>query len=270
MRIADYRERLGIGLDDSAKLEALKNKLYNMVLTLGDKTFTKEISFFYLLDVGKKINRAVSSSVQISHSFLECTSLKDLIFHAVILHNSFKKENGDEICKQNRMMLLNFLKKCLKDLNILYDIVEDDDGFFIFPKGVADFDENLVSATLSWLKDYPKAEEAWTKALRNYSENSDQPSSVADDFRKALETFFQEYFGSNKSLENMLTEYCEYLKGKGVPSEISDDFRKVLDAYTKFNNAYAKHHDKTSSNVLEYIMYSTGNIMRLLITLKTS
>lgn len=54
MRIADYRERLGIGLDDSAKLEDLKNKLYNMVLTLGDKTFTKEISFFYLLDVGKK------------------------------------------------------------------------------------------------------------------------------------------------------------------------------------------------------------------------
>ena len=31
---------------------------------------------------------------------------------------------------------------------------------------------------------------------------------------------------------------------------------------------YAKHHDKTELNVLEYLMYQTGNIIRLLITLK--
>lgn len=30
----------------------------------------------------------------------------------------------------------------------------------------------------------------------------------------------------------------------------------------------AKHHDKTELNVLEYLMYQTGNIIRLLITLK--
>ena len=33
-------------------------------------------------------------------------------------------------------------------------------------------------------------------------------------------------------------------------------------------NGYAKHHDKTELNVLEYLMYQTGNIIRLLITLK--
>ena len=32
-------------------------------------------------------------------------------------------------------------------------------------------------------------------------------------------------------------------------------------------NNYSKHQDKTSSLVLEYIMYQTGNIMRLLMTL---
>lgn len=55
-----------------------------------------------------------------------------------------------------------------------------------------------------------------------------------------------------------------------MPSEISDDFRKLLEAYTHFNNDYAKHHDRTTSNVLEYIMYATGNIIRLVITLKNS
>ena len=33
-------------------------------------------------------------------------------------------------------------------------------------------------------------------------------------------------------------------------------------------NGYAKHHDKTELNVLEYLMYQTGNIISLLITLK--
>ena len=33
-------------------------------------------------------------------------------------------------------------------------------------------------------------------------------------------------------------------------------------------NGYAKHHDKTNKNISEYIMYQTGNLIRLLITLK--
>ena len=33
-------------------------------------------------------------------------------------------------------------------------------------------------------------------------------------------------------------------------------------------NGYATHHDKTELNVLECLMYQTGNIIRLLITLK--
>ena len=106
--------------------------------------------------------------------------------------------------------------------------------------------------------------------MRDYSEKKDDPSQVADGFRKALESFFQEIFGFDKSLENLLSEYGSFLKKRGIPSEISDDFRKLLDAYTHFNNNYAKHHDKATSNVLEYIMYATGNIMRLVITLKNS
>lgn len=33
-------------------------------------------------------------------------------------------------------------------------------------------------------------------------------------------------------------------------------------------NNYAKHRDATSNRLLEYLMYQTGNIIRLLITLK--
>lgn len=93
-------------------------------------------------------------------------------------------------------------------------------------------------------------------------------SNIADEFRKALESFFQEFFNSKKSLENYKSEYGKYLKDHGVPKEISNNFYIILNLYNTFINNYAKHHDRTSKNVLEYIMYQTGNIIRLLIIVK--
>lgn len=49
---------------------------------------------------------------------------------------------------------------------------------------------------------------------------------------------------------------------------ISGNFETLLQAYTSFMNNYAKHRDATSNRLLEYLMYQTGNIIRLLITLK--
>ena len=120
-----------------------------------------------------------------------------------------------------------------------------------------------------WLESYPKAHKAFIKALKGYSEASnDNASDVADLFRKALETFFQEFFGGGKSLENYKGDYGLYLKDYNVPKEISGNLETLLQAYTNYMNAFAKHRDATSDTVLEYLMYQTGNIIRLLITLK--
>ena len=62
--------------------------------------------------------------------------------------------------------------------------------------------------------------------------------------------------------------YEQYLDKCGVPSDMRDEFKNTVNAYAKFINNNAKHHDKTELNVLEYLMYQTGNIIRLLITLK--
>ena len=107
------------------------------------------------------------------------------------------------------------------------------------------------------------------KALKEYSEATPaNVSDIADKFRKALETFFQEFFACDKSLENCKNLYGGYLKSQNVPAEIAANFEPLLQAYTNFMNAYAKHKDATNLNVLEYLMYQTGNIIRLLITLK--
>ena len=149
--------------------------------------------------------------------------------------------------------------------------MNDEDGIFIFPKGAKELDDALVSEPLEWLNAYPKSRTAFTKALKAYSEATpDNASSVADKFRKTLETFFQEFFGGGRSLERYVSDhtYEQYLDKCGVPSDMRDEFKNTVNAYAKFINNNAKHHDKTELNVLEYLMYQTGNIIRLLITLK--
>ena len=138
----------------------------------------------------------------------------------------------------------------------------------IFPKGAKELDDALVSNVLTWLEDYPLSHKAFVKALKEYSkEDEEKVSDVADLFRKALETFFQEFFKSSKSLENIKSEYGSYMKNKGVPTELRNNFETLLQSYTNFMNGYAKHHDKTSKDVLEYIMYQTGSLIRFIITL---
>lgn len=129
-------------------------------------------------------------------------------------------------------------------------------------------DAALVSHPLSWLAAYPNARTAFAKALKEYAEATpEKASDIADKFRKALEVFFQEFFNCDKTLENCKATYGKYLKAHNVPNEISSNFETLLQAYTNFMNGYAKHHDKTRLNVLEYVMYQTGNIIRLLLTL---
>ena len=69
-------------------------------------------------------------------------------------------------------------------------------------------------------------------------------------------------------MENYKSGYGGFLKDHGIPAELANNFQTLLDSYTNYNNNYAKHHDKTSLNALEYLLYQTGNIIRLLITLK--
>ena len=107
--------------------------------------------------------------------------------------------------------------------------------------------------------------------MKSYADATQNTASdVADKFRKALETFFQEFFGGGRSLEKFISDhtYEQYLDKCGVPSDMRDEFKNTVNAYAKFINNNAKHHDKTELKVLEYLMYQTGNIMRFLITLK--
>lgn len=260
----DYRKKLGIGFSDVQKFEFFNAKIFNISCLVETVTATEYYQFCNV--TGNEIDTrlfedyrgadrlaVIKNIIWTKGKTLECF----LAYYVAFLN--VKKDSE----------LINWTKTMLNESQIPFDIINDDDGMFIFPKGAKELDDALVSQILDWLSEYPQARTAWVKALKEYSnQTDDNASDIADKFRKALETFFQEFFDGDHSLENYKSAYGAYLNEKGVPTELSNNFQKLLESYTLYINNYAKHHDKTSKNILEYILYQTGNIIRLLINLK--
>lgn len=273
MKTIDYRKRLSLNFDNDEKIEMLQTRIYNMLFEFEEQKdkwgLQLEITTV-VRDFSNEIGKMLpweQKNLQIIYCYIIIQdSITSLVFNFITFFNVLNKRYPNYTIIEQ--LQLKFLQS-LDSLNIKYEKELDDDGIFIFPKGAEELDDALVSEPLDWMKDYPSAHGAFIKALKAYAEcTENNASDVADLFRKALESFFQELFSSEKSLENMISDYGSYLKIKGIPKEISNNFEKLLNQYTDFMNNYAKHHDKTSVNVLEYIMYQTGNIIRLLITLK--
>lgn len=265
MKWMDYREKLGICFSDTNKAKMLASNIATFVYhSETNSDYNREDYYRFCLMVGLVYNEPYPFSIELYRLFQNPTmSISEILSYYIAFVNT---KHGT---KQHKKLLIDTLAGFMDDLNIPYEIINDQDGFFIFPKGAKELDDALVSEPLEWLKQYPESEKAWVKALKSYVDATEaNASDVADLFRKTLEAFFQEFFKGKKALENYKKSYGDYLKGKGVPAEISNNLEALLQAYANFMNNYAKHRDATSDKVLEYLMYQTGNIIRLLITLE--
>ncbi len=278
MDFIDYREKLGIGFDDTQKKEFFYTILFNALDTIitensGQLSIGEYCTF--CRTTGSTINPYILKEFYNNERFKDCISIlrdekysfTEFLSYYIFFVNAFEDDKYYTFKGED---FKNLLCNSLEDAHIPYDLLYEDKKCFIFPKGAKELDSALVTDTLEWLKSYPQTHKSFVKALKAYSDVTEETASdTADLFRKTLETFFQEFFNTSKSLENLKSEYGTYMKSKGIPTEISNNLETLQQSYTNFMNGYAKHHDKTSKNVLEYIMYQTGNIIRLLITLKT-
>lgn len=161
MKWADYREKLGIGFNDEQKYFKLKNKINIIIEYLCDKCQFKDVDYFaYCLMVSEPFNKHSRNNYfdSIINSLFETPNTKELISKYVALCNTYSDDDGWTEKEYKKEFLINFIKKCLNELNIAFDLIEDEDGVFIFPKGVQEFDEALVNQPLDWLKDYPLAQ----------------------------------------------------------------------------------------------------------------
>ena len=264
MKYVDYREKLGLGFNDADKTKMLFNKIIEFLkkanndYSLQDALFGNEdVEYFFLQMVGE--NTCYNDYRDIMNSFAKETSIAGIISKFIVLVNLSTTEG--------RKFLIDLLKQYLESLNIAYELIKDKDGYFVFPKGAKELDNALVSAPLEWLRDYPKARETYVIALKQYSEGI-YIRDVADNLRKALETFLQEFLGNTKNLETNKNEICKYLGEQGVDSGVSGLFQPLINAYKNINDRIAKHNDAVDKNLLEFLLYQTGVLIRMVIIIK--
>lgn len=193
-----------------------------------------------------------------SHDF------KTFIFSFVALINSISSYSDSK-----QPNLIKILEKAFNDSGIRFEVLKENNNYFLFPNGAKELDNALIVENLQWLKDYKKTHKIFTQTLLQHSQK-DNPRDIADNLRKTLEQFLQEFFSNSKILSNNIGEVGIFFEDKKVHPELKNMFTSLIVGYDKANNGIAKHHDNINDNMLEFLLYQTGVFIRTLITLKKS
>ena len=192
--------------------------------------------------------------------------LTEFLPYCMAFINSVKTEKHGN---WKRIDFVNIVIKMLEESHIPYELLEDNGEYFVFPKGAPELDAALVSEPLEWLKDYPVAHKTYITALKQYTEGV-FIRDVADNLRKTLEAFLQEFLGNAKNLETNKNDICKYLGEQGVDAGITGLFQPLINAYKNINDRIAKHNDAVDEKLLEFLLYQTGILIRLVLTVKHS
>lgn len=266
MKWIDYREKLGIGFSDIQKTALLASKITNFIeYAKVNAGYSRDDYYKFCLMTGHQYSFSPQPNLLVANLFSRSNaSTPNLIAYYVAFVNTQISKS-----QAHRSMLIEKLGAFLEETGIPYEVIWDDDGAFIFPKGAAELDDALVSEPLEWLSEYPNARKTFVIALKQYSEGI-YIRDVADNLRKALEAFLQEFLENDKNLENNKNEICRYLGSQGVDAGISGLFQPLINAYKNINDRIVKHNDAVDAKLLEFLLYQTGLLIRMVLVVKQS
>ena len=265
----DYREKLGIGFNDIQKASLFIKNILTVCRKLSSEysNIVNDKEYFdFCTMTGAEYNddydffdNIIDELSTYENNFME------FIARYIAFINSLDKNFED---KYDRNYFIKTVQIYLDKSNIQFEVFYDENNdYFIFPKGAKEFDDALVSEPMEWLSNYPKAHKTYCNALKQYSEGI-YIRDVADNLRKALEEFLQEFLGNEKNLESNKDEICKYLGIQGVDPGISGLYQPLINSYKKINDRIAKHNDKIDEKLLEFLLYQTGILIRMAITVK--
>ena len=276
MDFIDYRKALGLSFKDKDKKELFIKRIGVYMQSAENCPFEEqdEINFSYMIGEDYLLANIDLLEVHFGNDPIglqrawlylskRTETFEDFLSCVVALINTYGGKKTD------KKAIISSVKKALMDSHIEFELIEDFDGIFIFPKGAKELDDALVSEPLEWLKEYPQAHKTYCIALRQYSDG-EFIRDTADNLRKALEEFLQEFLGNDKNLENNKNEICKYLGEQGVDAGISGLFQPLINAYKNINDRIAKHHDKVDEKLLEFLLYQTGVLIRMVISVKNA
>lgn len=168
-----------------------------------------------------------------------------------------------------QLVLVNKISEALKLSNANIKILKNGDNYELYPIRVDFLDETLIFDNLVWLNKYEVAKEHFSNAIKMEQKEKNY-RNIVDELRFSLENFFQQIFNNKKTLENQKNNIGVYLKTNGISTNISNMYIKLFDLYTTYNNDNAKHGDNIKNQEIDYLIYLTGNFIRLIIQIEES
>ena len=273
MNYLDYREKLGIGLNDKEIIEGFENAILSYFDANTKASYSRDTYLSFCSKVGIRIIPEVSTmsvsrilsqpkgfQIVVPHFEAVADNFKEFLVYCIAFFNTYTDD------AKEKEKIRNYYFSSIENYKLMLEPLYDKDGMFLFPKGAQELDDALVSEPLEWLRVYPKTHATFSRALKQYSDG-EYARDVADNFRKALEGFLKEYLESDKDFDENRKEICRFLKSKGADKNITNMLEPMLAYYKKLNDDQVKHNDKLNPKLLEYIMYQTGLFIRMIITI---
>lgn len=200
-------------------------------------------------------------------SIIDCENFNKLVTILQIVFWSLEIKH-DEIKEE-----LSKIVKEIKRISVLtpsanFTVHKRGKQLIVYPSGDQFLDTGIIDYTLSGLENYPKVAESFEKALRIYlSGETSQYRNLLDNLRYSLEQLLKKVLNNQKSLENQKSYLLPWLKGKGLHSQVVNLYEKLLSTYQNYQNNAVKHNEAFSFDEVEFMIYLTGNFMRLVLQL---
>jgi len=202
----------------------------------------------------------------IYESIAKTKGVFELAYLLQVLFNILKHFVNYQGMKELKMILLKVLDITSNPPFFLDTDIENGE-INIYKGGARLLDDNLVNDSLHWLSKYPEVRRLFANALRNFSKDNltdEDARSIYEDLRASLEKLIKLILGNSKNLENNKNEIEKWLKEKGTHVHVIRAFNYIMNAYSMFMND-AKHASKYNSNDLEFMVYQTAIMMRMLL-----
>ena len=230
----NYRKLLGLGFNDDQRtlkcvniilneMEEYINYVYyhscgNFIVSPADyKSFCNTLGIrIKKCDINEEIDHVM---YEIKH---RKGDLRIFIESIIALVNTVTKKS---LLNSNK--LIEIVENAFNESGIRFEVISDNDKYFLISGGARELDDALVVENLLWLKDYKMTHKTFTQTLLQYS-NKENPRDVADNLRKTLEQFLQEFFNNEKTLSNNTAEVGKFFDEKQVHHELKNIFTSLI------------------------------------------
>jgi hypothetical protein len=127
----------------------------------------------------------------------------------------------------------------------------------------------IIDFVLEGIERYPKADKPFSQALSKFLRGDrTHYRNILDDLRFSLEQLLKSLLSNDKSLENQKDILGAWLKDKGVHAQIRSLYVHLAKCFSQYQNNAVKHDENYSGMEVEFMIYLTGTLMRLLLELE--